>query len=43
MEIIAIARFIRSIEANLASHTPQSQEKEGLVTMRVASCSVGMQ
>ena len=28
---------------SLASHTLQSQEKEGLVTMRTASCSVGMQ
>ena len=28
---------------SLASHTLQSQEKDGLVTMRIASCSVGMQ
>ena len=30
-------------QPSLASHTLQSQEKEGLVTMRIASCSVGMQ
>ena len=28
-----------TVLCSLASHTLQSQEKEGLVTMRIASCS----
>jgi hypothetical protein len=33
----------RLLQVSLASHTLQSQEKEGLVTMRTVSCSGGMQ
>ena len=40
---VAVLAQGATMPISLASHTLQSQEKEGLVTMRIASCSVGMQ